>query len=107
MKEMEEVPATLGKGPDAAAGTPSELGLDDVSPSTAKRSNASPIIALTCGYDSPLGHMTLAERDGSIVGAWFDGQRHDRAHLCVLSSRDEQNGHQFMSSLPARAEQAF
>jgi methylated-DNA-[protein]-cysteine S-methyltransferase len=25
--------------------------------------------------------MTLAEHDGSIVGAWFDGQRHDRAHL--------------------------
>lgn len=24
---------------------------------------------------------------------------------CVLSSRDEQNGHQFMSSLSARAEQ--
>lgn len=26
---------------------------------------------------------------------------------CVLSSRDEQNGHQFMSSLPARAGQPF
>ena len=81
MKEMERIPATLGQGPDAAAGTPSELGRDDVSPSTAKCSNDSPITTLTCGFESPLGHMTLAERDGSIVGAWFDGQRHDRAHL--------------------------
>lgn len=58
MKEMERIPATLGQSPDAAAGTPSGLGRDDVSPSATKRSNASPITALTCGYDSPLGHMT-------------------------------------------------
>jgi methylated-DNA-[protein]-cysteine S-methyltransferase len=38
-------------------------------------------IALTKGYDSPLGKMTLAERDGKLIGAWFDGQKHDRAHL--------------------------
>ena len=39
-------------------------------------------------YDSPLGPMTLAAEvgeglpdGGALVGAWFDGQRHDRAGL--------------------------
>lgn len=81
MRKAEGIPFTQGQGPDAATGTLSGLGRDDVSPRAAKRSNASPITTLTCGYDSPLGHITLAERDSCIVGAWFDGQRHDRAHL--------------------------
>ncbi len=37
--------------------------------------------ALTLSYESPLGWMTLAQRDGKLVGAWFDGQKHDRANL--------------------------
>ena len=39
-------------------------------------------------YRSPLGPMTLVARTGAdlpeggaLVGAWFDGQRHDRAGL--------------------------
>jgi methylated-DNA-[protein]-cysteine S-methyltransferase len=37
--------------------------------------------ALTLAYESPLGWMTLAQRDGKLVGACFDGQKHDRANL--------------------------
>lgn len=30
-------------------------------------------------YDSPLGAMTLACDGSSLIGLWFDGQKHDRA----------------------------
>lgn len=41
----------------------------------------SDICALTRAYASPIGEMTLAEREGRLVGAWFCGQRYDRANL--------------------------
>lgn len=46
--------------------------------------------ALTRAYASPLGMMTLAERDGRLVGAWYDGQKYDQAGLGP--SRPEEPG---------------
>lgn len=43
--------------------------------------NTSTTIALTCRHSTPLGDVTLAERDGSLVGLWFVGQRYDLLHL--------------------------
>jgi methylated-DNA-[protein]-cysteine S-methyltransferase len=38
-------------------------------------------VATTLTYDSPLGPVTLAERDGALVGLWFCGQKYDRHGL--------------------------
>ena len=81
MMETEGIPATPGQSPDAPAGTPAGQGRLGVAPMAARRGDSRPVTARTCGYDSPLGHMTLAERNGRIVGAWFDGQKYDRANL--------------------------
>ena len=32
-------------------------------------------------YSSPIGRITIAERDGLIAGLWFDGQRFERSIL--------------------------
>lgn len=38
-------------------------------------------VATTLTYDSPLGPITLAERDGALVGCWFSGQKYDEYNL--------------------------
>lgn len=81
MNEAEGIPFMPGQSPDTASGKPNGPGRDVLAPRAAQRASDDSITTLTCGFESPLGHMTLAERDGRIVGAWFDGQRHDRAHL--------------------------
>lgn len=35
------------------------------------------VIATIRNYDSPLGPMTIAARDGALVGLWFCGQKYD------------------------------
>lgn len=32
-------------------------------------------------YDSPLGRLLLAERDGALAGLWLEGQKYDRGSL--------------------------
>lgn len=32
-------------------------------------------------YDSPIGPMTIAERDGHLIGAWFEGQKYELANI--------------------------
>jgi methylated-DNA-[protein]-cysteine S-methyltransferase len=81
MNEAEGIPFIPGQSHDTASGKPNGPGRDDLAPRAAQRSSGDSITALTCGYESPLGHMTLAECNGRIIGAWFDGQKHDRAHL--------------------------
>ena len=29
----------------------------------------------TMGYDSPIGRLLLAERDGALTGLWMEGQK--------------------------------
>lgn len=38
-------------------------------------------VASAIRYDSPIGAMTIAERDGCLIGAWFDGQKHEFANI--------------------------
>ena len=47
-------------------------------------------IATIRDYGSPLGRMTMAARDGRIVGLWFRGQKHDRLGLGEAVRGDEQ-----------------
>jgi len=39
-------------------------------------------------YSSPIGRITIAERDGLLAGLWFDGQRFDRS---ILSKYEEKS----------------
>lgn len=48
-----------------------------------------PVIRLWT-YESPLGPMTMAERNGALFGLWFDGQVHDQAALRGRQTRFEQ-----------------
>ena len=48
----------------------------------------------TCGYDSPLGGITVACDDSAIIGLWFDGQKHFGN---VLPRRTEQASHPLLA----------
>lgn len=48
-----------------------------------------PVISLWT-YESPLGTLTLADREGALFGLWIDGQAHDRQALRGRQTRIEQ-----------------
>ena len=43
---------------------------------THRHTQTRPTPLARCGYDSPLGRMTLAASAQGLAGLWFDGQKH-------------------------------
>ena len=43
----------------------------------------------TAAYASPLGDMLLAEKDGALVGLWFEGQKYYRASIAEAAEKTD------------------
>lgn len=43
---------------------------------------------LTATYESPIGHIVIAENDGALTGLWFEGAAHFGSHFKLVPAEE-------------------